>query len=422
MPSKKLLIKNAHVIDGGVDDVLDMLVENGIISSIKKGIEASGAEIIDANGLYAAPGLVDMHVHLRDPGQTQKEDIITGCLAAAAGGVTSIAAMPNTKPVADSPEIIKYEIEKAKETGVHVYPIAAITKGQNGKELTDFENLHKSGAVAFSDDGKPVFDASVMLAAMKSAAALNAPVISHCEEMSLAHGIVNEGEVSKALSAAEIFSAAESVQAAREAALSASYGLPVHIAHVSTAVTVDIIRDAKRRGVKITAETCPHYFSLDESMVLTRDADYRMNPPLRTKRDVAAVIKGLKDGTIDAIVTDHAPHTAQEKANFEKAPNGVVGLETSLAVGITYLVKPGYLTLSELIKKMTSNPAQILGIDAGTLEEGKLADIILFDPDEKWIVDPQKLKSKSHNTPFKGMTLNGHIKYTISSGKIIFKS
>lgn len=422
MPSNKLLIKNAHVIDSDIDDVLDILVENGIISSVKKDIETSDAEIINADGLYAAPGLVDMHVHLRDPGQTQKEDIITGCLAAAAGGVTSIAAMPNTKPVADSPEIIKYEIDKAKNTGVHVYPIAAITKGQNGKELNDFENLHKAGAAAFSDDGKPVFDAAVMLAAMKSAAALNAPVISHCEEMSLAHGIVNEGEVSKALSAAGIFCAAESVQAAREAALSASYGLPVHIAHVSTAVTVDVIRDAKKRGVKITAETCPHYFSLDESMVLTRDADYRMNPPLRSKRDVAAVIKGLRDGTIDAIVTDHAPHTAQEKADFEKAPNGVVGLETSLAVGITYLVKPGCLTLGGLIKKMTENPARILGIDAGTLEEGKPADIVLFDPQEKWTVNPQKLKSKSHNTPFKGMTLFGRVKYTVSSGKIIFKS
>lgn len=421
MQGDRLLIKNARVIDGDVDDVLDIFLENGVISSIKKDIETKNAEVIDASGLCAAPGLVDMHVHFRDPGQTQKEDIITGCLAAAAGGITSVAAMPNTKPVADNEEIIKYEIEKAKPTGVHVYPIAAVTKGQQGKELCDFETLKRAGAAAFSDDGKPVSDAAVMLSAMKSAAKLNVPVISHCEEMSLAHGIVNEGEVSKALSAAGAFCAAESIQAAREAVLAATYDLPVHIAHVSTAVTVDLIRDAKRRGVKITAETCPHYFSLDESMALLRDADYRMNPPLRTKRDVAAVIKGLRDGTIDAIVTDHAPHTAQEKADFEKAPNGVVGLETSLAVGITFLVKKGFLTLGELIKKMTVNPAKILGIDAGKFEKGKSADIVLFDPDKEWTVDPQKLKSKSHNTPFKGMTLCGRVKYTISSGKIIYK-
>jgi dihydroorotase len=362
-----------------------------------------------------------MHVHLRDPGQTHKEDIVSGCLAAAAGGVTSIAAMPNTRPVADNVNVLNYVTQKAKLCGVHVYPIAAVTKGQQGNTLCDFEALCDAGAVAFSDDGRPVIQTSTMLAAMRLAAANKRPIISHCEDLSLADGIINEGEASKKLGVKGVPGAAEAVQASREATLSASSGLPVHIAHVSSAVTVDIIRDAKRRGVKITAETCPHYFSLDESLTLSRDADYRMNPPLRTRRDIEAVIEGLRDGTIDAIVTDHAPHTAEEKADFESAPNGVVGLETSLAVGITYLVRQGHLTLGELIAKMTVNPARILNIKAGTLEVGAPADLVLFDQNESFTVDPAKMHSKSHNTPYKGMTLYGRVKYTISGGNIIYK-
>jgi dihydroorotase len=312
-------------------------------------------------------------------------------------------------------------LQKAAVTGVNVYPVAAVTKGQNGGELCNFEQLKKAGAVAFSDDGRPVGDAAIMLSAMKSAAALGTVVISHCEDQSLAKGIINEGKVSKRIGAAGISCAAEAVQAARESVLSATYGLPVHIAHVSAAVTVEIIRDAKRRGVKITAETCPHYFSLDETLLLSCDADFRMNPPLRTRHDIDAVIEGLADGTIDAIVTDHAPHTAEEKADFFKAPNGVVGLETSLAAGITYLVRPGFMTLNKLIEKMTAAPAKILGINAGTLDKGAPADIVLFDPEESWLVDPAKLHSKSHNTAFKGKTLFGRVKYTIASGKVIYK-
>lgn len=421
MTTETLLIKGARVIDRGFDSVCDILIEDGVIKEIGRNINQDAAQVIDAKGLCAVPGLVDMHVHLRDPGQTHKEDIISGCKAAAAGGVTSLAAMPNTKPVADSVEVIKYVLDKAKLTGIHVYPVAAITKGLKGSELCSFDELKNAGAAAFSDDGKPVRDAAKMLAAMKSAAKLNVPVISHCEDISLADGIINEGKVSSELNVKGVNAAAESVQAAREAALSEAYGLPVHIAHVSAATTIAMIRDAKKRGVKITTETCPHYFSLDESLVLSRDADYRMNPPLRTKDDVKAVIEALQDGTIDAIVTDHAPHTAEEKADFEKAPNGVVGLETSLAAGITFLVKPGYLTLGELIKKMTANPAKILNIKAGTLTTGTAADIVLFDPEERWKVVPQKLHSKSHNTPFKGMSLFGRVKYTISSGKIVYK-
>jgi len=421
MSIEKLLIKGALIIGVGFDDVGDILIENGVIKAIDKNIEVPYADIIDARGLCAAPGLVDMHVHLRDPGQTHKEDIVSGCLAAAAGGVTSIAAMPNTRPVADNENVLNYVTQKAKLCGVHVYPIAAVTKGQQGNTLCDFEALCAAGAVAFSDDGRPVAQASTMLAAMRLAAANKKPIISHCEDLSLADGIINEGEASKKLGVKGLPGAAEAVQASREATLSESYGLPIHIAHVSSAVTVDIIRDAKRRGVKITAETCPHYFSLDESLTLSRDADYRMNPPLRTRRDIEAVIEGLRDGTIDAIVTDHAPHTAEEKADFESAPNGVVGLETSLAVGITYLVRQGFLKLGELIAKMTINPARILNIKAGTLEVGAPADLVLFDQNESFTVDPAKLHSKSHNTPYKGMTLYGRVKYTISGGNIIYK-
>ncbi|CDZ24121.1 Dihydroorotase [[Clostridium] cellulosi] len=413
-----LLIKNCRLFD----KECDILCSNGYIREMSQGINAKGATIIDASGLYAAPGIVDMHVHLRDPGQTYKEDILTGCAAAAAGGVTSIAAMPNTVPVCDNPEIIEYVKEKSKSTGVHVYPIAAVTKGQNGQELCDFESLKNAGAVAFSDDGKPVENAGLMLEAMKRAHKAGSIVISHCEDSSLAGGIINEGEASKKLNVKGIPNSAEAVQAAREAILSLTSGLPVHIAHVSAAETVEVIREAKKRGAKITAETCPHYICLDESKTLTRDADFRMNPPLRTKKDVEAVIKGLRDGTIDVIATDHAPHTSFEKSDFENAPNGVVGLETSLAVCITYLVKPGILTLKELFEKMSVNPAKILGIKAGTLAIGAKADVVLFDPEEKFLVLPIKLHSKSHNTPFKGMTLYGRVKYTISDGKVIYKA
>lgn len=419
-----VLIRGARVIDpeAALDKVSDILIKDGLIVSVGESLDGQGMTLIDAAGLVAAPGLVDMHVHLRDPGQTHKEDILTGCRAAAAGGVTSLAAMPNTKPVADSAEVISYMTHKAKETGVRVYPIAAVTRGQGGAELVDFEALAASGAVAFSDDGRPVTTAAMMVLAMREAARQNKFVISHCEDPSLVvGGIVNEGKVSRELCVGGLPAAAEEVQVAREAALAASYGLPVHIAHISTARSVAIIRDAKSRGVQITCETCPHYFSLDESLLLKKDADYRMNPPLRTKEDIEAIIEGLRDGTIDAIVTDHAPHTAEEKADFASAPNGIVGLETSLAAGITCLVRTSKLSLSELIKKMSSTPASLLKIRAGSLKEGMPADIVLFDPDEKWVVEPDALHSKSHNTPFKGMTLYGRVRATLSGGKIIFK-
>ena len=417
-----ILIRGARVIDpaGNFDGTADIFVENGRIKAVGRELKAAGARGIDARGLCAAPGLIDMHVHLRDPGQTYKEDIVTGCRAAAAGGVTSLAVMPNTSPVADVPEVLRYMREKAADTGVRLYPIAAVTKGQRGEEPVNFAALAAAGAVAFSDDGHPVRTAAMMALAMREAAKAGRVVISHCEDPSLAGGLVNEGAVSRALGVKGVTAAAEEVQVAREATLAASCGQPVHIAHVSAAGSVAIIRDFKRRGAPVTCETCPHYFSLDESAALSRDADFRMNPPLRTKADVAAIADGLRDGTIDAIVTDHAPHAPEEKADFEKAPSGVVGLETLLAAGITWLVAPGILTLPQLIEKMTAAPARILKLDAGTLRPGAPADIVLFDPAERWVVEPEKFRSKARNTPYKGLTLTGRVKAAICAGNVIF--
>lgn len=415
---EKLLIKNCIF----KNKVSDILVENSKVSFIGKYNNNDVTDIIDADGLYACPGFVDIHVHLRDPGQTQKEDIITGCKAAAAGGVTTLACMPNTIPSIDNEDTINYILNKAKETGINVCPIASITKGLKGEELTDFAKLYNAGAVAFSDDGRPVKTAELMLKAMDNADKLNSIVSSHCEDLSLGAGVMNYGTISKQLGVKGIRNSAETCMVAREIALSLTSNLPIHICHVSAKESVELIRSAKRLGAKVTAETCPHYFSLDETKLLSRDASFKMNPPLRTQEDIKAVIEGLKDGTIDCIVTDHAPHTKEDKKDFEKSPNGIIGLETSFAVSNTYLVKKSYLTLEELIDKMTINPAKIMKLDAGTLNIGSRADIVLFDPQKNFVVDKNKFKSKSKNTPYDGMTLTGKVEYTISSGKVIYKN
>lgn len=417
-----LLVKNAYVVSpaDGYDGQLDILISDGKIASVGKDISAE-AEVIDASGLYAVPGMVDMHVHLRDPGQTQKEDILTGCRAAAAGGVTSLLCMPNTKPVTDDPETVKYILNKAKDADARVYVAASITKGLKSEEPTDLDALKAAGAIGLSDDGRPVENTKLLSDAMKRAPELGMKVVAHCEDLFLADGgKINEGEVSIQLGVKGIPAAAEDCGTAREIALAAAENVPVHICHVSTATSVALVRDAKRRGVKVTAETAPHYFSLTEKELLKRDADYRMNPPLRTEADVAAIIEGLQDGTLDCIATDHAPHTPQDKADFEKAPNGSIGMETSLAAGVTFLVKTGLLTFEELVRKMSVDPAKILGIDAGTLRKGAPADIALIDLNEEWTVDPEKLHGKSKNTPFKGMTLTGRVKKTILGGRVVF--
>ncbi len=419
----KILIKHAHICDPGTntDCIGDIFLADGMIADMGIDLDYEAEVTIHASGLTAAPGLVDMHVHLRDPGQTAKEDIISGCKAAVAGGVTSVLAMPNTVPAIDTAETIEYILNKAKNADAHVYVSAAITKGLQSDIACDLKALKKAGAVAISDDGRPVVNTAFMAKAMQIAPQLGMTVVSHCEDLYLAQGgIMNQGKVSEQLGVRGIPIAAEDCGTAREIALAAAYHAPIHICHVSTATSIALIRDAKARGVAVTAETAPHYFMLTEEALLARDADYRMNPPLRTESDRLAVIEGLKDGTLDAIATDHAPHTPDEKADFEKAPNGAIGMETSLAAGITGLVKPGYCTMLQLIEKMSTKPAQLLGISAGTLKKGSPADVILIDENETWKVDADKLHGKSKNCVFKNMTLTGKVKYTVCGGKIVF--
>lgn len=418
-----LLIRNARVIDpaNGIDDKLNIYVKDGVIAEVNSNVQEAD-KIIDADNLVVAPGLVDMHVHLRDPGFTQKEDIITGCNAAAAGGVTSLLAMPNTNPVTDCAEVVEYIKEKAKNAKSKVYIAAAITKGLKSIEPCNIEELAKAGVIALSDDGRPVENTRFMADAMINAPKNNMCVVAHCEDLYLADGgKINEGEVSQELNVKGIPAAAEDTGTAREIALAAAYNVPIHICHVSTKTSVALIRDAKARGVKVTAETAPHYFSLTEKALLNKDADFRMNPPLRCNDDVQEIIKGLCDGTLDAIATDHAPHTTEDKADFEKAPNGSIGMETSLSVGLTYLVDSGIMTISQLIEKMSVNPAKILNIPAGTLSVGASADIVIFDPNQVYAVDKNKLHGKSKNTPFKGMKLKGKVRYTILNGEVVYK-
>ncbi|MCQ2514726.1 MAG: dihydroorotase [Ruminococcus sp.] len=418
-----MLIKNATVVSpaDNLNSKLDILIKDGIISEIGENLCSNG-EIIDAEGLYAVPGFVDMHVHLRDPGQTQKEDIITGCKAAAAGGVTSLLAMPNTNPTVDNAETVKYILDKAENAVARVYVAASITKGLKSIEPTDLDELKTAGATALSDDGRPVENTKYLSDAMKKAPELGMKIVAHCEDLYLADGgKINEGEVSEKLGVKGIPASAEDCGTAREIALAATLNVPVHICHVSTKTSVALVRDAKARGVKVTAETAPHYFSLTEKELLRGDADYRMNPPLRTHSDVEEIVSGLLDGTLDAIATDHAPHTPEEKADFVKAPNGSIGMETSFAVSYTYLVKTGLMTIEKLVEKMSSNPAKILDIDAGTLRIGAKADIAVLDLNKVWTVDTEKLHGKSKNTPFKGRTLCGKVVKTILGGRVVFE-
>lgn len=419
----KILIKNAHICDPAtnMDCEGDIFLVDGVIADIGTNLEYETEVTIDASGLIAAPGLVDMHVHLRDPGQTEKEDIISGCKAAAAGGVTSVLAMPNTNPTVDNVETVQYILEKAKDADAHVYVSAAITKGLQSDVLCNLAALKEAGAIALSDDGRPVINTEFMAEAMQAAPKLGMTVVSHCEDLYLAKGgIIHGGKVAEKLGVKGIPAAAEDCGTAREIALAAAYNVPIHICHVSTATSIALIRDAKARGVAVTAETAPHYFTLTEEELLKRDADYRMNPPLRTEADRLAVIEALKDGTLDAIATDHAPHTPEEKADFEKAPNGAIGMETSLSAGITALVKQGHCTMLQLIEKMSTKPAQLLGIPAGTLKKGSPADVILIDKDEEWTVDVDKLHGKSKNCVFKNKQLIGKVKFTVCGGKIVF--
>ncbi len=419
-----ILIRNARIISpaDGLDRVGCVRVRDGVVADIGEKLDPqTGETILEAEGKILMPGLVDMHVHLRDPGFTHKEDILTGCEAAAAGGVTAVACMPNTKPVTDSVETVRYILEKAASAKARVYPVGAITKGLAGEDLTDMAALKAAGAVAVSDDGRPVPTARLMRAGMEKAEAAGLLTISHCEDLDLIHGgIMHLGSVSRELGVPGMDRASEDAMTARELALAESAGTRIHIAHVSTAGAVGFIRSAKARGVRATCETAPHYFLLTHELLRKRDADYRMNPPLREESDVNAIREAVADGTIDCIVTDHAPHAASEKADFEKAPNGVVGLETSFAASYTGLVKTGVISLNRLVELMSVNPARILGIPGGCIRKGCPADLAIADLNQVWTVEPKALHSKSKNTVFKGMTFTGKIVCTLCGGEIVY--
>jgi dihydroorotase len=425
----KLLIRNGKVIDpaSGLNGVMDILLDNGKVDSIGSRLEVEDVDrIIDAKGLCVCPGLVDMHVHLRDPGQTYKEDIVTGTAAAARGGVTTLACMPNTKPTVDCPEVVEYIVNKAARegSGVNVLPVAAVSVGLAGKERTDFRALKQAGAVAFSDDGVPIMDANLMRDALLRAGRYGAPVLCHEEDINMVRNYaVNEGKISRQMGIPGRPAIAEELMVERDAMLAEETGQPVHICHISTAKSVGIVRRYKRKGVKITCETCPQYFTLTEDEVLARYTAARVNPPLRTQKDVEGVLAGLKDGTVDCIVTDHAPHSEEEKSlPLTDAPSGMVGLETSLAVALTALYHTGEMSLPEVIRKMTVNPAKILRINKGTLNLGTDADITIFDPNETWVIDPTQFRSKGRNTPFAGREVKGRVKYTIVGGKVIYNA
>ena len=422
----KLLIQKGRLVDpvGGIGGVMDILIEDGKLAVIGSNLRDQDAQVIDARGLTVCAGLVDMHVHLREPGLEYKEDISTGTAAAARGGITSVACMPNTKPAVDSPEQVDNILRRAAEScGVRVWPIGAVTLGEKGETLTDAQALKEAGAVALSDDGMPIQNANLMRDALIRAKRLGLTILSHCEDADMVRNYaVNEGRVSRALNLPGRPAIAEELMVMRDAMLSEETGAAVHICHISTAGSVDIVRQFKKKGVHITCETCPQYFTLTEDEVLAQGTMARVNPPLRTRQDVEAIIAGLKDGTIDAIATDHAPHSAQEKAKpLAEAPSGMVGLETSLGATLTALYHTGEMDLSDILKKMTFNPACILGIPKGRLSLGGEADFTIFDLNETWTVDPEQFASKGRNTPFAGRELMGKVKYTICDGKVAFE-
>lgn len=417
--NQSILFKNVRIVDAENDTVGDVLVKDGVIAEVGN-VSETADRVIEGNGkLVVMPSLFDMHVHFRDPGFTHKEDVLTGCAAALAGGVSGVVCMPNTKPPIDSKETVDYIVNMAEPTGVSVYPAGCVTKGMLGKELYDHSSI---GVKIISDDGRPVENAELLRQAMIESNKNGILIASHCEDLNIINGgIVNDGEVSAELGLKGMNRASEDSITAREIAVAMSADARIHICHVSTVGSLDFIREAKARGVKVTCETCPHYFMYTDEKIRSLDADYRMNPPLRTEADRAAVEKAVLDGTIDCIVTDHAPHAAEEKADFYKAPNGVVGLETSLAAMLTHFYHTGKLSLSRISEMMAEKPRKLLGLPVTKVEKGAKADLILVDTEKEWVVEPEKLHSKSHNTVFKGEKFKGQNLMTITDGIIRFE-
>ncbi|MDR2183539.1 MAG: dihydroorotase [Clostridiales bacterium] len=427
MDMANILIKNGRVIDParGVDKVTDVLVADGKIAAPGIAAGVSDWEIIDARGCWVVPGLIDLHVHFREPGQTHKEDLASGAAAAALGGFTTVCTMPNTAPVGDCADWVRHQVQRGKEIGLcDILPIGAITIGQKGEALAPIAEMAAAGAVGISEDGISVKNARLLKEAMKIAAAAGIVVFSHCEDADLAAGgVMNEGRVSERLGLPGIPRAAEDVIIARDIVLAQETGAKLHICHVATAGGMEIIADAKKRTSLITSEVCPHHFILCDEDVDGTDTNFKMNPPLRTKADAAAMLEGLIDGAIDIIATDHAPHHAQEKARgFLDAPNGIVGLEIALGLAITHLVETGRLTPSQLIYKMSALPAKIIGIDKGSLAVGAAADITIIDPAARHIINPDNFASKGKNTPFGGRQVTGRVRHTIFGGKIVVRA
>ena len=421
----KLLLKNGNVIDykNDIDGKYDILIENDKISKVEKDIKEIVDKEIDCTNLYIIPGMIDMHCHLREPGGEHKETIETGSKSAVAGGFTTICPMPNTKPTPDNIETLQKIIQEAKRVNLcNILPYASVSKGEKGEELVNFEELKKAGAIAFSDDGMPVVNSRMMREAIIEADKLGTFVSSHCEEKSVSKGAINAGKIAEELGVEGVLPEAEEIMAAREIVISETNNVRAHICHISTKTTKNMVRDAKKRGVKITCETCPHYFTFTVEEVLKSGANAKMNPPLREEKDRKAIIEGLKDGTIDCIITDHAPHSKEEKEqDLAKAPNGIIGFETALPAEIMNLIDTNELTYLDLVRLTSYNPAKLLKLDKGIIEEGKVADLTIFNPDEKYIYTEDMIVSKAKNSPFIGKELKGKVKYTMVGGRIVYE-
>jgi dihydroorotase len=426
----RILIEGGRVIDPAnkVDDVLDVLIEDGRIAVVGPKHSARDAvspdRVLDARGKVVCPGFVDLHVHLREPGREDKETIATGTRAAARGGFTSVCCMPNTHPVNDNQSVTEFILDRAKREGsVNVFPVGAITKGQQGEELAEIGELVRAGCVAISDDGKPVMNAEIMRRALEYASMFGVPVIQHAEDLHLTgKGVMHEGLVSTELGMRGIPAASEAVIVARDLLLAELTGGHYHVAHITTAEALRLVRDAKGKGLRVTCEVCPHHFALTDEAVRTFSTNAKMSPPLRSARHVEAIKAGLRDGTIDAIATDHAPHTIQEKEQeFDYAPNGVIGLETAFGLTMTMLVEGEVLTLSQAIARLTSEPARIFNLPKGTLSVGADADLTILDPAREWVVDVRRFASKSRNSPFHGWKLRGEVLATIAGGKVVWE-